>query len=155
MYSLQSKTICNCHIILQKSSAHMSSVHLNIMLYWKATLPEMGGLSKKLFNGQLEIPLILKEIASTEISAKLLNNRPKTTSYRYYLCLYFNWIDKLLFQGWLPGHGIVMAIVTFLQQFIQSQIHLLKEFYMNEPLEHDVYKPVNISNPSYLVSSAS
>ena len=26
---------------------------------------------------------------------------------------------------------------------------------MNDPLEHDVYKPVNISHPSYLVSFAS
>ena len=45
--------------------------------------------------------------------------------------------------------------MTFLQQFIRSQIHLLKEFYINEPLEHNVYKPVNISHPSYLVSFAS
>ena len=42
-----------------------------------------------------------------------------------------------------------------LDRFSQSQSHLLKEFYMNDPLEHDVNKPVNISQWSCLVSLAS
>ena len=50
---------------------------------------------KNFFNGQSEIPLILKEIASTKISAKLLNVKARNY-YRYYLCLYFYRIDKLL-----------------------------------------------------------
>ena len=43
---------------------------------------------------------------------------------------------------------------------LSSAIHtesntLVEGVYMNDPLEHDVYKPVSISHPSYLVSFAS
>ena len=52
-----------------------------------------------------------------------------------------------------------MAIVTF-DRDLSSTIHtksktLVERVYMNDPLQHDVYKPVNISHPSYLVSFAS
>ena len=42
--------------------------------------------------------------------------------YRYYLCLYFNRINKLLLQRRLPGQDIVMAIVTF-DHDLSSAIH--------------------------------
>ena len=40
----------------------------------------------------------------------------------YYPCLYFYRIDKLLLQRRLPGHGFVMAIVTF-DRDLSSAIH--------------------------------
>ena len=48
-----------------------SSVNVNRLVL--TSLPEIGSHIKNFFNGQSEIPLILKEIVSTNISAKLLN----------------------------------------------------------------------------------
>ena len=52
-----------------------------------------------------------------------------------------------------------MAVVAFNCElcsaiYIESNT-LVKGFYMNDHLEHNVYKPINISHPSYLVSFAS
>ena len=52
-----------------------------------------------------------------------------------------------------------MAFVTF-NRDLSLAIHtesntLVERVYMNDPLKHDVYKPVNISHPSYFVSFAS
>ena len=50
-----------------------------------------------------------------------------------------------------------MAIVTFLSPAaIHTESNTVVEgVYMNDPLEHDVYKPVNISHPCYFVLFAS
>ena len=65
------------------------------------SLPEIEGhIKNTFFNGQSEIPLTLKEIASTKISAELLNIKAQNY-YKYYLCLYFYRIDKLVLQRWL------------------------------------------------------
>ena len=61
------------------------------------SLLEIEVISKKPFNGQSEIPLIIKEIASTKISAKLLNIEARNY-YRYYLCLCFYQINKLVLK---------------------------------------------------------
>ena len=104
----------------------------------------------------MDIPLILKEITSTKSSSKLLNIKTRN-SYRYYRCLNFYQTNKLLLQRrltwtWYCDGYRDLRSRPFLQWFIQSQIHLLKEFCMNDLLEHDVYKIVNISHPYYLVS---
>ena len=52
-----------------------------------------------------------------------------------------------------------MAIMTFdcdLSSVIHTELNTLVEgFYMNDPLEYGIYKPANISHPSYFVSFAS
>ena len=60
---------------------------------------------------------------------------PLHNYYRYYLCLYFNRIDKLLLQRQLPGQGIVMAIVTF-DHDLSSVIHTKS----NTLVERDLYE---------------
>ena len=71
-------------------------IHVNFIAPSSTVLlPKLEVISKNFFNGQSEIPLILKEITSTKISAKLLNVNARNY-YRYYLCLYFYRINMLL-----------------------------------------------------------
>ena len=85
-----------------KFNAHISPIFSCWVTYVAAITGNRRSYQKTCFNAHMEIPLILKEISSIEISAKLLNIKAQNYyKYMYYLCLYFYQIDKLLLQRWL------------------------------------------------------
>ena len=60
------------------------AIHFNNL--WD-TLPETKTRIQKIFNGQSDIPLILKDIASTKISDKGLNTKTDTYTGIIFTCI--------------------------------------------------------------------